>query len=264
MNRAPLPPNRACRSPAHGSPVDGLPQRGLSGCSWAGTRLRSPCSTKNVESRQHAVGPDGRFNPRPWGSGLCDLLSSQVEPAEHCRRLVFRSFVHSSSISLEPFAPPELPGFVAPMVPLTPAGRLSGARQVSSLHGSNLPIVLSPTTPRRSGCLTCFSHPNSPSGSAGWPSHPLGRVPLDVTWASPLASRLAATTGRIEFVILRTDRSPPGALHLPSRERSSSRLRSPSPAPTGTFTPLVRHTHDRTGRRFSTCGIPSRAAPPTG
>jgi len=31
---------------------------------------------------------------------------------------------HASSISLEPFAPPELPGFDATMIPLTPVGRL--------------------------------------------------------------------------------------------------------------------------------------------
>jgi hypothetical protein len=36
----------------------------------------------------------------------------------------FRLSGHASSISLEPFAPPALPGFVATMVPLTPVGRL--------------------------------------------------------------------------------------------------------------------------------------------
>jgi hypothetical protein len=46
----------------------------------------------------------------------------------------------------------------------------------------------------------------------------------DVCWASPFASRLAATTGRIEFVILRTGRSRPDALHLPSRGRSFVQL----------------------------------------
>ena len=39
-------------------------------------------------------------------------------------------------------------------------------------------------------------------------------------WASPVASGLATTTGRIEFVILRTDCSLPVALHLLVQERS--------------------------------------------
>ena len=43
-------------------------------------------------------------------------------------------------------------------------------------------------------------------------------------WASPLPSGLATTTGRIEFVSLRTDCSLPVALHLPFQERSYFQL----------------------------------------
>jgi hypothetical protein len=50
--------------------------------------------------------------------------------------------------------------------------------------------------------------------------------PRRVIWASPLAGWLATTPGRIEFVILRTSRSPPVALHLASRRRSYVRLQS--------------------------------------
>jgi hypothetical protein len=50
--------------------------------------------------------------------------------------------------------------------------------------------------------------------------------PRRVIWASPLASWLATTPGRIEFVILRTSRSPPVALHPASRRRSYVRLQS--------------------------------------
>jgi hypothetical protein len=53
------------------------------------------------------------------------------------------------------------------------------------------------------------------------PSRRRDRVGIE---ASPLGGRLAATDGRIEFVILRTGRSPPGALHPASRRRSSGRL----------------------------------------
>src|SRR3990172_10258618 len=68
------------------------------------------------------------------------------------------------------------------------------------------------------------------------------RIPfedLGVTWASPLSSRLATTTGRIEFVILRTSRSPPAALHPLSRGRSYFRLRSSNQTSTRTFTLLI-------------------------
>jgi len=72
-----------------------------------------------------------------------------------------------------------------------------------------------------------------------------------VSWASPLGCRLAATIGRIEFVSLRTSRSPPDALHLPSRGRSFARLRQPGRPPTGTRTLLVQYTCNRTAPRGS-------------
>src|SRR3989304_3909158 len=58
------------------------------------------------------------------------------------------------------------------------------------------------------------------------PCHRFYTLPLSVTvsllflqkvWASLLMSKLAVTTGRIEFVILRTGFSPPVALHVTLR-----------------------------------------------
>ena len=56
-----------------------------------------------------------------------------------------------------------------------------------------------------------------------------------VIWASPFPSRLATTKGRIEFALarpfqpmLRTNRSPPVALHPASRRRSYVRLQGPN------------------------------------
>ena len=104
------------------------------------------------QSRQHAIGPDARFDPSPSREDLSGLLSLR-----HCRRLVFRWLGHSSSIFLGPFAPPALPGFLATMDPLTP-GRPAlrilirdnehrpGSVQVSLFHVSNLPTVPPPTT----------------------------------------------------------------------------------------------------------------------
>jgi hypothetical protein len=72
-----------------------------------------------------------------------------------------------------------------------------------------------------------------------------GRVPHGVTWASPPYSRLATTTGRIEFVILRTGRSPPVAPHPASRRRSYVRLRSSNLTSIGTSTLLSQSTCKR-------------------
>ena len=150
------------------------------------------------------------------------------------------------------------------MAPLTPTGLLSGARQVSSLHVSSLPTIPSPTTPRRSSCLARFCNRTYRRGGSQDPSHPFRQGIANVNWASPRTRRLAATTGRIEFVILRTDCSPSDALHLPSQGRSSGRLRDPSQAPTGTSTLLVRYTHDRTSPPASAGGLYSSQEAPDG
>ena len=94
------------------------------------------------------------------------------------------------------------------------------------------------------------------------------RIPcgdLGVVWVSPLPRRLTTTTGRNEFVILRTSRSPPVALHPLSRGRSYFRLQSSDPTLTGTCTLLIQHHHKRTrpGNRTPaptpnrTCKFPS-------
>ena len=60
-----------------------------------------------------------------------------------------------------------------------------------------------------------------------------------------LHSGLATTSGRIEFVILRTNDSPPVALHPLSRGRRYLRLQSPDPTLTGTCTLLIRYAYKR-------------------
>ena len=63
---------------------------------------------------------------------------------------------------------------------------------------------------------------------------------------SPCMRRLVAAPRRIEFVILRTNSSPPVALHLASRRRSFLRLRSLWLSPTRTSTVLMWRPHGRT------------------
>jgi hypothetical protein len=135
---------------------------------------------------------------------------------------------------------------------VTPRDLPTCSTQVSLIHESNLPTILSPTTTRRSeiGRFGFISTSDLPPRPHLRRSHPLSRVPLGVTWASPMPSRLATTTGRIEFVILRTGCSPPAALHPASWRRSCSRLQSSNRALTGTSTLRVQFTHKRTSPHF--------------
>ena len=118
-------------------------------------------------------------------------------------------------IFLGPFAPPALPGFIATMDPLTAAGpslRLLG-RSLHLFHG---PFGSFPLQP----------HPHRPVSSIGNPwtgtDSPLSRQ------ASPLPSRLARCTCRIEFTFVRDQPSASGcspprlaATQLPSAARRS-------------------------------------------
>jgi len=72
----------------------------------------------------------------------------------------------------------------------------------------------------------------------------------DGSQASPFSRRLAATSRRIEFVLLRTDVPPPVALHPASRRRSYSWLRSVWRAPRRTLTVLTRRPRGRTTKRL--------------
>ncbi len=147
-------------------------------------------------------------------STMCSLtalngrLSSSVEIAR-------------SSTFLHPFAPRPLRRFVATMNALTPAGPVlrtapggpehrPNTQQVSRVDLPDLPAIPPPTT----WCARPSLYHATPQR---------GRLPCPTggsVWVSPFASRLTATPGRIEFVILRTGRSPSVALHPASRRRS--------------------------------------------
>jgi hypothetical protein len=145
-----------------------------------------------------------------------------------------------SSTFLRPFARRALPRFIARMDALTPERRFF----VPTLTGNE-------RRPVRPGLLASWIKPsdhsvsNHPSPSHGTEfdfvprayrrvsalasrTH-LSRVPHGVIWASPFPSRLTTTTGRNEFVILRTSRSPPVSLHPASQRRSYVRLQSSNP-----------------------------------
>ncbi len=141
----------------------------------------------------------------------------------HSAVVTFCKHAAGGSIFLHPFAPPALPGFSATMGALTPAGR--PARVVRNLQQVSLltPRTVRPFRPQPPLAVpesrVWFGTPGLPRAGAPESAAPpsSGR---SVTWASPLPSRLATAIGRNRFVILRTGRSPPVALHPASRRRS--------------------------------------------
>ena len=168
----------------------------------------------------------------------------------------------TSSTSLDSFAPPALPGLNALMGPLTPAQpALRTGRFLARNPAHEHRLCRHPGLPvSRRRAFRPFRL--QPPLAAPWPglvwdhgltarrrtrrSFASPSRDQSVIWASPPGSRLATTKGRIEFVILRTGRSPPVALHLLSRERSYLRLQSTDHTLTGTCTPLIQRAHRRT------------------
>ena len=140
------------------------------------------------ESRQHAHGPGRRFDPSPAREGLSGLLSQR-----HYRRFVFRS-AWSCRI--------HLPG----------ALRSPGVTRLRRYYGSSdsCPMAAGSSGTRlvhdRSLCFMCMAFRPFRLQPPPRPSHRFDTLPLSVggirlapVWASPLASRLAARAGRIEF-----------------------------------------------------------------
>jgi hypothetical protein len=151
-----------------------------------------------------------RLSPRHWAAGISPVL---------------RGF---SSTFLRPFAPGPLRPFLALMDAVTPtrsvvavlglfpAATPSAPReQVSLIHALGLPTIPSPTTgvrsvsPRHVTCRRIEPRP-LPNGTL-----PYGNSGLRHSLAG--SPRYA---GRIEFLIVRTGRSPPVAPHPVSRRRS--------------------------------------------
>ena len=146
--------------------------------------------------------------------------------AEHCYAAVHPR----SSTFLRPFAPDPLP------VLLRSYGRSDscspgsstllghehrlGDEQVSLFHAHDLPALLSPTT---CGCSASPRHV-----TCRWTQPRLLPHEAELNGNSELRQSLADSphhAGRIEFLVVRTGRSPPAALHPVSPRRSCSRLR---------------------------------------
>jgi hypothetical protein len=105
---------------------------------------------------------------------------------------------------------------------------------------------------------SCLQTPVPPHGR--FPTLPLSALGFFLTevWASPYPGRLAANTGRIEFVILRAGSSLPVAPHLVSRRRNNSSLQAGERMPEEDFH-LSNQVHFQ-AHKGTASAVPYRAA----
>jgi hypothetical protein len=204
----------------------------------------SSSSHPGFQGCQHALGPNTTVCPVLHGRRLSGRCSRKRYRVRHCGPLIFLVLVHATSTFLRPFAPPALPGFHATMDALTPA-RLALRTRVTARGGftahehlSTQSVQVSLLNVAEPSDRSVSNHPLSPSepGLLLVRGLPRNRTPQDTApplqWdGSSLGLRhsLAGSPRRpaeSSSLALRTDRSPPVALHPASRRRSYLRLRS--------------------------------------
>ena len=207
----PLPPNRTCGSPASGSPVSGSPREGL-----MRVQERQREYSMHFNEHQHPFSPERRVNRR---------RSSSLSPIRHWRwycRLRSALFESTFLRSLRSTPVTELPRYYGRSdscsLRLFGTGSMNSdsfSEQLSLIYASRLPdhSVSNHLTHSRRRFITL------PLSATGFP------VPLGSGLRLSHAGSSAAP-GRIEFVILRTGRSPPAALHHASLRRSCIRLQA--------------------------------------
>ena len=156
------------------------------------------------------------FSGHPAPAGLAD---------RHSPRCGFCVAGLHSSTFLSPFARRPLRRFTATTDSLTPVRQaLRGKPMNTSLSSTQVSLIHA-----RNRCdHSAANHPAPPR-------HRFNTLPISVTGFRSLGEQsgfrpsLAGSSrspGRIAFVILRTDRSPPVALHPASRRRSYGRLQA--------------------------------------
>ena len=185
----------------------------------------------------------------------------------HCRRSWFHRSIPHVSTFLRPFAPPALPGFLATMDALTPAGwvDLGGAAVFRSCRSRRRPQAwsvwvwpnrrhLCPQDPSRNPGQVSLLHVNEPSDHSVSNHHlpfrsgivwrdPNGPTPSGLRHSLASSPKQPAESSSPK---LRTGHSPAVALHPLSRGRSYHRLQSPRRTLARTFTSLVRCARRRT------------------
>ena len=184
------------------------------------------------QSCQHTGCPYFRFDRTPSCADVSRLFSRYG----HCREFVFRASVHSVF---------HLPASLD-STPITALPRYYGRCDSSARSLPNRGLPDSCTWP------SCHSVPNHlccPASLYHATPQRTGLPPCRGR-ASPQARRLAANTGRIGFVILRTGSSLPVAPHLVSRRRNNSSLQAGERCLKRTFTSPTKYTFRRTSPRI--------------
>ena len=207
--RRPRPPNRACGSPAHGSPVGGFHIEIGSLTHGLQNRVNTPCAAKKALAiassdvvtlrRQHALTPHRSFHARPISAACLCASRSHLDTG---------GALLSLCLSVEFTYPPScLPPLGAVLLSALLAayhrcGTMKALTPAPLTDGPGLPAYYATPSCRsisnHVGCLVIAYHHASVTS---------------VFRTSPWNRRLVAAPRRIEFVCLRTDTSPPVALH---------------------------------------------------
>ena len=188
-----------------------------------------PPLTPCFEGCQHPLCPYRQFDPAP----LAHELSGASHPFGYCLRFDFCRHGHRVSTFLHPFAPPALPGFFATMGALTPgrpALRFPKAHEhrlcrrpgiPASCHRIFRSFRLQPPTvvPTRLWGFLCRAYRTT----SLWPPLIRGHASVGLRLFLAGSPRRSAESS---LLALRTDRSPPVALHPASRRRSYFRLQN--------------------------------------
>src|SRR5208282_6659557 len=186
-----------------------------------------PC----FQGRQHPFGPNRRFHPFPAGTypRRGRRFSGLLSRLRHYRRSVFRGLLPHVSTFLRPFAPDPLQALLrsygrSDSCPPGSSALLGHElrllhEQVSLIHALGLPTLPSPTT---CACFVSSGHVTHRRIEPRWLPH--GSNPNGNSGLRLSAADSPHRAGRIEFLIVRTSRSPPAAPHPVSPRRSCSRL----------------------------------------
>ena len=202
------------------------------------------------EGRQHPLRPDRRFDPSPAGQGA----SGACSPCGHGLQSVSLRVGHRVSTFLHPFAPPELPGFLATMGALTP-GRPALRILIRDIEGRlvrrpGLPVSCHRTF--RSFRLQTPTVVPAPFWVlyAGLTGPPRGGRPVEGRASLGLRHSLAGSPQRSaesSSLALRTNRSPPSCFQPWPQATQLPSVTGCQNSPARTFTLRVRCTCRRTG-----------------
>ena len=206
----PLPPNRTCGSPASGSPVGGSPGKGL-----MRVQERQRMHSRHFSVHQHSFGSERRIN-----RGHSSLLSLY----RHLNWFGRRRSVPFESTSLRSLR----------STPVTELRCYYGRSDSCSRQLFGTWSMNSGSFSEQVSLSNAHSLPDhSVSKHLGIPAVALSRYPsAQLTFLSLRSGLRHSHAGssmspcRIEFVILRTGRSPPAALHHASLRRSCIWLRA--------------------------------------